>query len=172
LPAFILSKIKIMNDKNSYAQIIEALEKVYGKAGRNGFGSAVFYDASKQDLSLASIALENYKIFIGEKWNAESEAAWMSAWKLVYERNPGMAADILTELYNIKDPDAKRSVPLLTELIENAEQGKLALAAAYNHPDISQVQVFKVGDNAEMSGLLLSGLFSDHSACSIICLMD
>jgi len=90
----------------------------------------------------------------------------------VYERSPGNAADILSELNNIKDADAKRSVPLLTELVENAEQGKLALAAAYNHPEISQVQLFSVGDGEAMSGLLLCGLFADFSACSVICLMD
>jgi hypothetical protein len=78
----------------------------------------------------------------------------------------------LRELNNIKDADAKRSVPLLTELVENAEQGKLALAAAFNHPDISQVQVYSVGDGEAMSGILLCGLFSDHSVCSVICLMD
>jgi hypothetical protein len=161
-----------MNDNNKYTLIIEALEKVYGKPSNAGFGSAVFYEMSKQGVSLATIALDDYKLFMGEKWNAETEATWMSTWKMVYERSPGSNPNILTELNNIRDADAKRSVPLLTELVENAEQGKLALAAAYNHPDISQVQVFTVGDNAEMSGLLLSGLFTDHSACSVICLMD
>ena len=161
-----------MSDKKNYTPIIEALEKVYGKPNSTGFGSAVFFDDSKQNADLASIALDVYKLFIGEKWNAETETTWMSAWKKVYERSPGNAADILSELNNIKDADAKRSVPLLTELVENAEQGKLALAAAYNHPDISQVELFSVGDGEAMSGLLLCGLFNDHSACSVICLMD
>ena len=161
-----------MSDKKKYTPIIEALEKVYGKPNSTGFGSAVFYDESKQNANLASIALDVYKLFMGKKWNAETESTWMSTWKLVYERSPGIAANILSELNNINDADAKRSVPLLTELVENAEQGKLALAAAYNHPDISQVQVFSVGDGEAMSGLLLCGLFNDHSACSVICLMD
>jgi hypothetical protein len=161
-----------VSDKKNYAPLIESLEKVYGKPNSTGFGSAVFYEVSKKDMELATIALDTYKLFMGDKWNAETEATWMSTWKLVYERNPGKAADILNELNNIKDADAKRSVPLLTELIENAEQGKLALAAAYNHPDISQVQLFSIGDGAEMAGLLLSGLYADHSACTVICLMD
>jgi hypothetical protein len=161
-----------MNDKKNYTPIIEALEKVYGKPVSTGFGSAVFYDDSKQNAGLASIALDAYKLFMGEKWNTETESAWMSAWKKVYERSPDTVANILNELNNIQDADAKRSVPLLTELVENAEQGKLALAAAYNHPDISQVQLFSVGDGEAMSGLLLCGLFNDHSACSVICLMD
>jgi hypothetical protein len=161
-----------MSDKNKYTPIIESLEKFYGKPASSGFGSAVFYEGFKKDLSLASIALDDYKLFMGEKWNPESDATWMSAWKLVYERSPGTAADILTELNNIKDADAKRSVPLLTELVENAEQGKLALAAAFNHPNISQVQMYSIGDCEAMSGILLCGLFSDHSVCSVICLMD
>jgi hypothetical protein len=161
-----------VSDKKNYTPLIESLEKVYGKPNSTGFGSAVFYEVSKKDMGLTTIALDTYKLFMGDKWNAESEATWMSSWKLVYERSPGKAADILNELNNIKDADAKRSVSLLTELIENAEQGKLALAAAYNHPDISQVQLFSIGDGAEMAGLLLCGLFADHSACSVICLMD
>ncbi len=161
-----------MSEKNNLTPIIDALEKVYGKPNNEGFGSAVFYQAAIKNSGLATIALETYKLFMGDKWNAETEATWMSTWKLVYERSPGKAADILNELNNIKDANAKRSVPLLTELIENAEQGKLALAGAYNHPDVSQVQLFSVGDGAEMSGLLLCGLYADHSACSVICLMD
>lgn len=152
--------------------IITALEDVYGKRSSTGFGSSVFYEIAKQDLSLTSVALEVYKLFMGEKWNPETESAWLNGWKIVYERNPGTVPDILKELNDIKDTDAKRSVPLLTEFIENAEQGKAALAGAFNHPDISHVAVFKIGDNAEMSGLILSGSYADHSACSVICLMD
>ena len=152
--------------------IVEALEQVYGKRSSTGFGSSVFYEIAKQDLSLTSVALEVYKLFMGEKWNHETESAWLSGWKIVYERNPGTVPDILTELNTIKDTDAKRSVPLLTEFIENAEQGKAALAAAFNHPGITHVAVFKIGDNAEMSGLILSGSYADHAACSVICLMD
>lgn len=152
--------------------IIKALEQVYGKPGSTGFGSSVFYNMSNQGASLTSIALGDYKLFMGEKWNPETEATWLSGWKIVYERNTGTAPDIIRELNNIKDPDAKRSVPLLTELIENADQGKAALAAAFNHPNISHVAVFTVGDNAEMSGLILSGLYADQTACSVICLMD
>ena len=157
---------------NNMDDIFKALEKVYGKACSAGFGSAVFHEISKPDSSLASIALNVYKLFMGEKWNPETEATWLSGWKIVYERNPGTVPDMLTELNHIKDADAKRSVPLLTELIENAEKGKEALAAAFNHPDISHVAVFTVGDNAAMSGLILSGSYTDHSACSVICLMD
>ncbi len=45
---------------------IDALEKVYGKAGNAGFGSAVFYEAAKQQAGLASIALDVYKQFMGD----------------------------------------------------------------------------------------------------------
>lgn len=152
--------------------IIEALEKVYGKPTSTGFGSAVFYEVSKKDLSLAAIALEDYKLFMGEKWNPETASTWMSGWKLVYERNPGISGDIITELYSIKDADAKRSVPLLTELINEPKQAKSALEAAFNNQDLAHLEIFTIGDNAQLSGLLLCALYTDYSACSVICLMD
>lgn len=153
-------------------EFIDALQNVYGKSSNSGFGSAVFYASPKQEKKLAIIAFENYIYFLGEKWNKETESAWMGGWKLVYERNPGTKADILTELGHIKDADAKRSVPLLTELVENAAEGRAALAAAFNHPNLSMLEIFSVGDGEAMSGLMVSGLYADGSVCSVICLMD
>lgn len=152
--------------------IIEALEKVYGKPASTGFGSAVFYEVSKKDQSLAGIALEDYKLFMGEKWTPETASTWMSGWKLVYERNPGLSGDIITELNNIKDPGARRSLPLLTEFINDPNQAKAALEAAFNNSNLAHLELFTIGDNAEMNGLLLCGLYTDYSACTIICLMD
>lgn len=153
-------------------EIIKELENVFGKPSSSGFGSAVFYEVSKLNSSLKSIALEDYELFMGEKWNSETKDRWSSGFRKVYERSNGAQSDILSELKNISDADAKRSVPLLIELVENADQGKLALAAAFNHQDISNVEVYTVGDTEAMSGLILCGLFKDHSACSVICLMD
>lgn len=152
--------------------IIEALERVYGKPTSTGFGSAVFYEVSKKDQNLAAIALEDYKLFMGGKWTPETAAIWMSGWKLVYERIPGLSGDIISELYNIKDSGAKRSVPLLTEVINDPQQAKKALEAAFNNQNLAHLEIFTIGDNEQMSGLLLSGLYTDHSACSVICLMD
>lgn len=153
-------------------KIVEALEKVYGKPSTSGFGSAVFYEVSKQQTGLASIALEEYKLFMGGQWTAETEKNWMSGWKLLYERNPGYPGDILAELENLKDADAKRSVPLLTELINDPAQAKIALESAFNNPRLAHLQLFSVGDNAALSGLLLCGLYTDFSICTVICLMD
>jgi hypothetical protein len=153
-------------------QIIRDLEAVFGKPSTAGFGSAVFYEVSKMNESLTFIALEDYELFVGEKWNAETKALWMNDFRKVYERTPGTTDDILTELHNVKDNDAKQLVPLLTELVENAAHGRLALTAAFNHQDITNVELYKIGDSAAMTGLILCGLFKDHSACSVICLMD
>jgi hypothetical protein len=161
-----------MTDKKEILPLIEALEKVYGKPSGTGFGSAVFYKSTKNDGALESIAAYDYKTFMGDQWNAESEARWKSVWKLVYERSTGTTPDILAELNDLKDADAKRSVPLLTEFVEHADQGKLALAAVFNHTDIVKFQVFNVGDGEALAGLILCGLFSDLSVCSVICLMD
>ena len=161
-----------MPDIKEILHLIESLEKVYGMASSAGFGSAVFYKNTKNVVALESIAANDYKTFMGQQWNAESEATWKSAWKLVYERSKGTTPDILAELSNLKDTDAKRSVPLLTEFIENADQGKLALAAVFNHPDITNFRVYTVGDCEALAGLLVCGLFTDLSVCSVICLMD
>lgn len=151
--------------------LIESLINVYGKPSSAGFGSAVFYNTLKNN-NLESEALNNYKAFMGGQWNADTESRWKRTWKKCFERPKGTTPDILTELNNIKDPDAKRSVPLLTELIENADQGKLALAAVFNHAEMTKVEVYTVGDGEALSGLLLCGLFTDNNVCSVICLMD
>ena len=102
--------------------IFKALEKVYGKRSSSGFGSSVFYEISNQEASLASITRDVYKLFMGEKWNPETEATWLSGSKIIYERSPGTAPDIITKLNNIKDVDAKNAFPLLTEFIDNASR--------------------------------------------------
>ena len=157
---------------NSFLSLIEDLEKVYGKANSTGFGSAVFHEAVNAADSIDTVALKHYKAFIGSKWTSETEQVWQSAWQKVYERNKTAKADVLTELYNITDTDAKIAVPLLTDLIENASQGKQALAAAFNLPDVTAMAVFTIGDKAALSGILAIAIYTNEYACSVLALMD
>ena len=160
-----------MANNTKILPIIESLMNVYGKPSSAVFGSSVFYNTLNYT-PLESEALNNYKAFLGGQWNADTETRWKSTWKKCFERPKGTTPDILTELNGIKDADAKRSVPLLTELIDNADQGKLALAAVFNHADMTKVEVYTVGDGEALSGLLLCGLFTENTVCSVICLMD
>jgi hypothetical protein len=155
-----------------YQPQIEALEKIYGKATDTGFGSAVFHGAAAIGISADSIALVHYKSFMGKQWDAQSEGKWMGSWKTVYERPPGIKADILAELATITDPCAKTSIPLLTELVEDAANGTKALAAAFNHPDVTSAVLHTIGDGEAMSGLILTALYNRAYACSVIALMD
>jgi len=63
-------------------------------------------------------------------------------------------------------------LPLITELIENANEGTQALAAAFNHADMKKMDVFTTGDGEALSGILTTGNYLDEYCCSVIALMD
>lgn len=151
---------------------IKELEKIYGTANSNAFGSAVFYEAIPEDKTVEEMARKHYRDFIGDKWTTETENTWLSGWKNVYIRQPGKEPDILNELDELTDPQAKLSVPLLTEIITNAEQGRKFLAAVFDHPLVEKLTVNLVGDGDELSGIIVTGDFSDKNVCSVIGLLD
>ena len=113
LSVFMIYLLHFKSYRNEIA-MMEALEKVYGKASDTGFGSAVFHGSAATGISAESIALAHYKSFMGSKWDAQSEGKWMEPWKKVYKRQPGASADILTELASVTDRGAMTSIPLLT----------------------------------------------------------
>jgi hypothetical protein len=158
---------------NKYEPLMTALENVYGKASAAGFGSAVFHEAVAATTPTDAFALKHYQAFLGPKWDAAaSESPWMIAWRPVYQRQDDGKRDILTELAGISDHEAKTSVTLLTELIENADAGRQAISQAFNHEDVSKLFVFTVGDGEAMSGIMVSAFYTDGYACSLIVLMD
>lgn len=156
----------------NYQQIIKELEKIYGTANSNAFGSAVFYEAIPESKTLEDMALKHYRNFIGAKWTEETEPVWLSGWKNVYVRNPGKEPDILTELDEIDDPAAKIPVPLLTEIITDVEQGRKILAVVFDHPLVKNLMVNLIGDGEALSGIIITGAFTDDKVCSVVCLMD
>lgn len=157
---------------NPYKQVTESLEKAYGKASDAGFGSAVFHAPADVNADAGVLALAHYKHFLGNKWTADREAAWMKPWKLVYSRPANAPGDILRELAAISDAEARVSIPLLTELIENADTACKALAAAFDHPDVRQLNVFTIGDGEAMSGILVHALYVKGYSCTVVALMD
>lgn len=158
--------------ENPYAHFMESLEKVYGKASDAGFGSAVFHESADKNTAADSIAQKHYQRFLGSKWTRNGETPWLKTWKVVYARPGNQKGDILRELASVADPDARISIPLLTELIEHADAGRDALVAAFNHAEVKQLCVCNIGDGEAMSGILVTAVYELHYACTVIALMD
>ncbi len=167
-----LTRIQSQHMDSTYASRIADLEQVFGKANDTGFGSAVFSAITAAPASADSVALQHYRAFLGSKLTPEREAAWMGGWKRVYTRPKGQAGDILAELGSLPDAEAKRSVPLLFEFPEDAAAARAALSAAFNHPTVKDLSIYRGGDGEAMSGLMITAIFSDGNACSVIGLMD
>ena len=151
---------------------IIGMEAAYGVPSQNGFGSAVFFEQFKASVDLEKAALQKYQHFIGEKWQRFGGEAWMSAWKQVYQRPAGIKKDIVTELYGIPDPDAANSVPMILDVVENAEAAKAALAAAYNDETVVDLCVYNLGDGEAMSGILVVGKRSNGETTFLVFLLD
>lgn len=152
---------------------VTALEAVYGEPSQAGFGSAVFFDTPSTVAELAGAALAKYRYFVGELWARYGEDAWMGPWKQVYARPADAAHDIIAELRAIDDGDAAISVPMILENVENAEQGRAALRAAFDGAAVTEVAVFNLGDGGAMSGLLVAGArAAEKTAVFLVFLMD
>ena len=149
------------------------LEAAYGPPSQAGFGSAVFYEPLDADDSLTEAALAKYKYFTGELWERWGEDAWMGPWKEVYARPAGATADIAAELRGITDVDARNSAPMILDVVQDAEAGRAALAAAFDDPAVSELRVFNLGDGGAMSGILVAGRRADTAdATFLVFLLD
>jgi hypothetical protein len=162
-------KSKTMFDKPSY---VSQLEKAYGAPSQNGFGSAVFFEMIGEIEDLEKASLEKYKYFVGETWDRFGEDAWMSVWKEVYKRQPDADHDIVNELQAIRDRDIQQSVPMILEVVEKAEEAKLALSKTYDDEQVVELRVFNLGDGDMMSGLLIVGQRSNDETTFLVFLMD
>jgi hypothetical protein len=151
---------------------VTKLESAYGAPSQNGFGSAVFFEQLKPTDKLEEAALKKYRYFVGEIWERFGEDAWMSAWKQVYTRPAGDASDIVAELKGITDFDASISVPMVLDVVNNAEAARQALSAAYNDSAIKELLVYKLGDGSAMSGILVAGRLSNGETTYLVFLYD
>jgi hypothetical protein len=138
-------------------QYVTDLEAAYGAPSQAGFGSTVFHEMLKDGDDLAQVALAKYKYFTGELWERWGEAAWMGPWKEVYVRPAGAKPDIVAELRGIQDADAALSAPMILDSVQDAEQARAALAAAYDDPAVTELRAFNLGDGGAMSGILVAG---------------
>ncbi|HRW09312.1 MAG TPA: hypothetical protein P5121_29630 [Caldilineaceae bacterium] len=151
---------------------ITDLETFYGAPSQAAFGSAVFYALPTNGADLTAAALDRYKYFVGEQWERYGAEAWMGPWKEVYVRTSAATPDIVAELRAIADADAALSVPMILDNIDDAENARAALAAAYDDPAVNEVRVFNLGDSAAMSGLLVAGRRATSEAIFLVFLLD
>lgn len=152
------------------ADTIQALEAQFGGPSANGFGSAVFVAPLPQVSGLEQEAQRVYRSFTGELWERWGEAAWMTSWKRVHVRSgPG---DIVSELKTLPDADASRSASVMLEGVEDPQAAALALAAVFDAPDVLEVHVYRIGDGAEMSGLIIAARRAGEDAVFVVFLLD
>ncbi|GAB4378952.1 MAG: hypothetical protein Kow00121_31880 [Elainellaceae cyanobacterium] len=154
-------------------EAVTILQAIYGQPSQARFGSAVFYERIEPGSDLETIALRYYQHFVGNLWEQYGESAWMSTWKQVYVRPDGMQPDIVAELGAIADPVVAQYVPiLLLTQIEDYASAQKALAAVFNHPQVTKLRVYAIGDGAAMSGLLLAGCLITGDTTILISLLD
>lgn len=152
---------------------VKTLEAAYGGPSQSGFGSAVFYDTLSSADDLSEAAKGKYKAFVGERWERYGEQAWMTPWKEVHVRETGSSPDIVGELRAIADRDARLSVPMILDDLEDAEAARAALSATFDDPAITELRVFNLGDGEAISGLLVAGRRGETGETTfVVFLMD
>jgi hypothetical protein len=152
---------------------VEGLEAAFGPPSQEAWGSAAFHRPLSKDRSIDEAALGIYKHFVGALWARYGEDAWMGPWRAVFTRAKEAEPDIVAELAAIDDPDAKRAVPLVLELSENADERGAALVAAFDAPSVTELKIYNIGDGEAMSGVLVAGRRAGAGeAAFVACLMD
>lgn len=157
----------------SLAEAVADLQAIYGPPSQSGFGSAVFDERIEPGTELDAIACRFYHHFVGPLWEQYGESAWMSVWKQIYVRPKGIQPNIVAELKAIADPVAANYVPilLLAETDDDA-RAQQALATVFNHPQMTNLSVYAIGDGSAMSGLLLAGSRTRGETTILVSLLD
>lgn len=167
-----MNNLNNKKSKETKPGYVTNLESAYGAPSQNAFGSAIFFEQLKDTDKLEEAALQKYKYFVGDIWERFGEDAWMSAWKQVYTRPAGAASDVVAELKGITDLDARMSVPMVLDVVENAEAARQALSAAYDDTAMKELVVFNIGDGGAMSGLIVAGRHSNGETTFLVFLYD
>lgn len=164
----------LASDEPRAADYVAQLEAAYGPPSQQGFGAAVFHEALRPADDLATAALAKYRYFVGPLWSRFGEQAWMGPWREVYSRPASAHRDIVAELRAIEDREARNSVVLLLDAIEDSTAARAALVVAFDDPAVTELRVFNIGDGAAMSGLLVAGRRATAGGATtyVIVLMD
>lgn len=156
---------------NSLPSFVVLLESQFGPPSQQAFGSSVFYNPQNMP-NLEEEAMLRYRFFLGDAWKRLGEANWLSTWGVVYERNLSSPPDIIQELKTIPDRGVRMSADLLLESQEDAAAAQAALRGAFDQSAIRELKVFKIGDGAAMSGLLIAANIEGEGCLSLILLLD
>jgi hypothetical protein len=149
---------------------VQALEEKFGAPNRNGFGSTVLFGTAASRDDLVRLAGEAYRYFVGDLWDRWGEAAWMGAWRLVFERTT--SRDVVSELSKLSDPQARSSADVILNGTEDPNSSSAVLAEAFDHPTVEELLVYNIGDGGAMSGLLVAARRKDGEAAFLVFLMD
>ena len=149
-----------------------ALEAVFGGPSQEGFGSAVFFMPGPQDAALEETARSCYQHFVGENWEKWGAEAWLGPWRETYRRNRAIRHDIVAELRDIQDPESRLQVRTLLDTIDDTAEAFTALAAAYNDPEMIDLQVYNLGDGDAMTGVLIAGSRKNSDVTILAFLLD
>jgi len=135
---------------------VSALEHAYGAPSQAGFGSAVFYAPGPLP-DLAQAALDNYRYFVGDRWEQYGGAAWLGPWRQIYTRPPGTTRDIVGELRALPDRSARQSAGVMLDDVESVARAQTALAAAFDDPAVTELAIYRLGDGGAINGILVAG---------------
>jgi hypothetical protein len=149
---------------------VRALEERFGSPNRNGFGSTVLFGTATNHDDLVRLARDAYRYFAGDLWDKWGEAAWMGAWRLVFERTT--SRDVVAELSKLPDPQARSSADVVLDGTEDPVSSRAVLAEAFDHPAVEDLLVFTIGDGGAMSGLLVAARRTGGEATFLVFLMD
>ena len=151
---------------------VTALEAAYGAPSQAGFGSAVFYERLQATDDLDQAALAKYRFFVGDLWDHYGEEAWMGPWKRVYMRQAGAKPDVVAELRGIADRDARQSATMILDNIDDAQNARATLSAAFDDPAVTELAAYTLGDGAAMAGILVAGRRDDGAVTFLVFLLD
>lgn len=160
-----------MSDTDKPAYVTD-LEASYGPPSAEGFGSAVFYERLAGNADLEAAAQKYYRHFVGDLWERWGEAKWISPWQKACARPSGATHDVVAELRGIADPQARVSVPMILDEVEDADKAREALASAFDAPEVSDLGVYTIGDGEQMSGLIVAGHRANGEATFLLFLLD
>ncbi|WP_373505204.1 hypothetical protein [Aestuariivirga sp.] len=149
---------------------VTGLEAQFGGLASAGFGSAVFSTKLAAAAELEDEAKRRYREFTGELWDRWGEAAWMGTWRLVATRDKDQpVADLLREL---TDREIRSSAGAMMDGIDDPAAAGQALAAAFDGPAVETLQVYSIGDGAQMSGLIIAARRANGEVTVLVFLLD
>jgi hypothetical protein len=162
-----------MNTEN-LQPILRELEDVFGPPSQAGFGSAVFFfpEGPAQPSSLEQHAQQMYQHFCGEIWERFGVDNWLKTWKQLLQRTADSRGHIVKEIEALKDPEAGSAAGLLLDAGGDPSRAQAALAAAFDSPAITGLQIFKIGDGGAMSGALIAAEMATGARLFLIILLD